>query len=356
MRVFACHLLNDYSGSPKVLMQLVNGWIKNGKEVVIVTSYNREGFLSKIKGAEYSFFWYKWSGNNLTRLFNYFFSQLLLFIKIFLIARKGDIVYVNTVLPFGAALAGKMRGSKIIYHIHEVSMKPKILKWFLFKIVDSIADRSIYVSEYVKKATCKNDVNSLVLYNAIDNEFLMEAMKFEKVSTKRENVLMISSLKTYKGVFEFIELARLNGSFNFKLVLNANQSEIDEFFKEIVFPKNLLLFSAQKNTHPFYQWADLVLNLSQVNGWIETFGLTIIEAMAYKLPVIVPPVGGITELVDHYKNGFLIDSKNMELLSNTVNLILNDADLYNILKTNSFEKLKNFNEDKFIRNSLISLN
>jgi len=37
---------------------------------------------------------------------------------------------------------------------------------------------------------------------------------------------------------------------------------------------------------------------------VETFGLTILEGMTYKLPAIVPPVGGVIELVEENKMVF----------------------------------------------------
>jgi len=356
MRIFACHLLNDYSGSPKVLKQLINGWIKNRKNVTILTCYNREGFLSNVNGAIYSTYWYKWSPNNLVRLVSYFLSQIILFFKILKLANKKDIVYVNTILPFGAALAGKLKGCKVIYHVHEISITPKILNLFLFKMVSFCSNKVIYVSNYLKSNAFNKLKNNIILYYALDDVFLHEALKYNKEKSLQQNVLMISSLKVYKGVNEFVELSKLNPQLNFKLVLNANQSEIDLFFKEKGLPENLKLYPVQSNTHPFYQWADVILNLSRPDGWIETFGLTIIEAMAYKLPAIVPPIGGISELVSDYENGFLVDSRNMKLLSNTLNLLLKDKSLYEKMRIQSFYKLKEFNENDFILKSMQSLN
>lgn len=40
-----------------------------------------------------------------------------------------------------------------------------------------------------------------------------------------------------------------------------------------------------------------MLNLTNKNQAIETFGMTPLEAMTCGLPVIVPTVGGIAELV-----------------------------------------------------------
>ena len=63
------------------------------------------------------------------------------------------------------------------------------------------------------------------------------------------NVLMICSLKKYKGVFEFIKIAKKLLTFkkiNFTLVLNSNYKDIKNFFKYENLPKNIKIFSKQK--------------------------------------------------------------------------------------------------------------
>jgi glycosyltransferase involved in cell wall biosynthesis len=356
MKVFACHLLNDYSGSPKVLMQLVKAWTKNDIDVTVITCSGRNGFLSGIDKANYSYYWYKWSANSIIRLINFVLSQVLLFFKLLWIAKKEDTIYVNTVLPFGAAIAGKLKGCKVIYHIHETTVKPKVLKTFLFVVIKLCANDVVYVSNYLSKQEPITTAKNHILYNAIENVFFNQAINSPEKERSYKNVLMISSLKTYKGVFEFIELANLNPTFNFKLVVNASQKEIDTCFFNTQIPVNTLIYPTQTNTHYFYQWADVVLNLSHTDGWIETFGLTILEAMAYSLPTIIPPVGGITELTEEGVSGYLVDSKDINKLSIKLNQVLNNKDIYKQMQKNAFSKMNKFREDNFINNSLFILN
>ena len=161
MRVLACHLLNDYSGSPKVLKQLLKGWVKNNLEVHLFTCGGREGFLSNLAGVKYHNFWYAFTKNPYIRLVFLLVSQLLLMLKVLTKAQKDDIIYVNTVLPFGAAIAGKIRGIRVIYHIHETSIKPAILKKILFGIVDRTADQVVYVSNYLANEGLVSSVKSV---------------------------------------------------------------------------------------------------------------------------------------------------------------------------------------------------
>lgn len=352
MKIFACHLLNDYSGSPKVLMQLIKGWASEGIQVNVVTCAGKTGFLSDLSDVTYHYYKYKWSANSIIRLINYIISQLFLFLVIMRKAEKKDIIYINTILPFGAAIAGKMKGARVIYHIHETSLKPIILKKFLFLIIKVCASDTIYVSRYISKKEAVQNTRKHVLYNAIEEDFYKKASSFKKHQREYTNVLMVGSLKRYKGVNEFIELAKLNPHLNFKLVLNADKTEIEKFCSEIKPPANVTIYDSQINLHPFYQWADVVLNLSKPDEWIETFGLTMLEAMAYELPTIAPPVGGITEIVIHGTNGFLADSRNTVDLSRKLNLILQDKTTYYSMQTEASLKIVQFREKNFIRHSL----
>lgn len=350
-RIVSVHLLNDYSGSPKVLMQLLKSWTKNGIDAHLFTSGGRKGFLSDIPKVKNHLFWYRFSSNALVRIFNFFLSQFFLMIQLLFFLKKNDIVYINTVLPFGAAIAGKLRGCKIIYHIHETSVKPKIFKKFIFGTAKMAADKIIFVSEYLlqQESLIKNQE---LLYNVLESDFAEKADLSRNLKKGIPVVLMICSLKIYKGIDEFLELAKRNSSYIFKLVVNATEQEIQEYFKDKEIPELLIIYPTQTDTHPFYQEASIILNLSHPDLWVETFGLTILEGMRYGLPAIVAPVGGVTELVENNKNGFLIDSKNTDELSEKLNYILNNPSVYQSFSEASYEKSLLFSEVYFEKKAL----
>lgn len=350
MRILAFHLLNDYSGSPKVLGQLIKGWVRHGIGVSLTTSSRGEGFLSGLPQVKYHSMHYRFSQNKFLRLVILALSQVLLFFRVLFTAHKSDIIYINTVLPFGAALAGKLRGCRVIYHVHETSIRPAVLKRFLFGIASVTASEAVFVSKYL--ADSENRFSkSHILYNALPEGFAPEGgIRIGEKAAK--NVLMVCSLKWYKGVDEFVLLAKKNPDLNFRLVVNAGTDEINNYFKADDVPSNLEVFPVQKDVRPFYLWADIVLNLSRPDGWVETFGLTVIEAMAYGLPVIVPPVGGIAELVEDGVNGYKADSRNMNFLSAILGEMTTDILLYTRLAQGAQDKAASFSEDIFLQRSL----
>lgn len=306
-KIIGVHLLNDYSGSPLVFSQTLLALQKEGHEIVLHTSNPASGFLNTLN-VEVHKTPYKFYSNNLIRLTIFLMSQFVTFFQLLRYRKEDVIIYVNTLLPFGAALAGKLIGKPVVYHLHETSIRPLLLLNFLRKIAAVTATRAIYVSAYLYNELPLKGVESIIIYNAVPEDFEKITEEF-KYSSAKENfiVLMVCSLKRYKGIYEFIDLARRHPALKFEMVVNVTLIELKEFFAKELLPENLHLYSIQKNLHPFYQRASIVVNLTNPGLCVETFGMTLLEAMCYGIPVIAPPVGGPAELVQNGENGYTVD-------------------------------------------------
>jgi glycosyltransferase involved in cell wall biosynthesis len=251
-------------------------------------------------------------------------------------------------LPFGAALAANLSGSTVIYHVHEVNIRPALLKLFLVKIADIFADRLIFVSAFVKDQFNFPPGKTTVIYNALPDQFVNEAMK--AVAVEKDGpftVLMLCSLKAYKGVYRFVELAKLLPGIRFVLVLNTSAEERDVFQREANAPANCTIYPVQKVTAQFYKKAHVVLNLSIPGQWLETFGMTILEGMVYGLPAIVPPVGGVTELITDGAEGLYIDSGNVKHVAAAIIRLSTDENYYDRMASAALCKAGHFSQASF---------
>ncbi|MFN8154946.1 MAG: glycosyltransferase family 4 protein [Bacteroidia bacterium] len=306
--IVAVHLLNDFSGSPLVFSQALRALQKEGHEVIIHTSRWKEGFLNKVP-ARFVGFPYRFYSNTLMRLTAFLFSQVYLFFQLLHYRKTDAVIYVNTMLPFGAALAGAVMGKKVVYHLHESYIRPAALKGFLRFIAAKTADKILYVSGYLEREERINGVDGTVVYNAVSDEFIHQAAahQYSQQPEKTFMVLMVCSLKDYKGIPEFLRLAARHPQLKFEMVINATDTDIRQYFSKHTVPQNFVWHPVQRNLDTFYRRASLVVNLTNPDQCIETFGMTILEAMCYGIPVIAPPVGGPTELVQEQQNGFTID-------------------------------------------------
>ena len=350
-KIIFVHLFNDRSGSPKVLSQVIKAVHEAGYEAELYSAKSHNGFLSEILEKHYEYF-FKRSENKYFTLLFYLFSQLNLFLSLLKYRKDNVIIYVNTMMPFGAALAGKFMKKPVFYHVQETSITPHILKSFLRLVIQKCANKIIFVSNALKNREHFDDIEQLVIHNAIPNEFSVSAFQHIYASTYNQKfgVLMVCSLKAYKGVNEFISIASLCNHYSnitFTLVLNANQTEIDEYFYNLHIPANVTIWSRQTNLIPFYLNANLVMNLSRIDQWVETFGLTILEAMAFGIPVIVPPVGGPDEIVDDGIEGYKVSSYETEKIANILMKLSKDENLCMTLSDAARKKAINFQEENF---------
>ena len=346
-KIVCAHLFNDYSGSPLVLSTAIKGFEKNGLEVEVITSSANDGFLSGLP-VKYRNNGYKFLNNKVLRLFAFLICQVRMFFQTLTYRNEDVVIYVNTLLPFGVAMAGKLTGKKVIYHIHETSVKPAFLKNFLKWIAAKTASEAIYVSEFLRETEPLEGVSSRVIYNALSKEFVQTANAFQVKNNGEKEfvVLMLCSLKDYKGVREFVALAEALPNISFEIVLNATTEAIDLFFDNNALPKNLIVFPQQSDVHQFYQRAALVLNLSHPEQWVETFGMTLLEGMQYGIPSIVPPVGGPAEIVQSGVNGYQIDQRQIEKVVSQIREIATNPILYKKLSQNAARIAKDFSVER----------
>ncbi|PPK87829.1 glycosyltransferase involved in cell wall biosynthesis [Neolewinella xylanilytica] len=349
--IHAFHLLNDFSGSPKVLRQVLQGLAAEGHPVELHTSLSGRGFLSDIPGVGLRDNRYRFIQSVPRRLLLLLFSQVYVIVSGWKRVRATDTVYVNTLLPFGGAILGWLCGARVIYHLHETSVNPWMFKQFLLFWVRVCATEVIYVSDFLAEEEPLNKSRH-VIWNAIPEDFSLRAAAHLRRRTTVENVLMVASLKRYKGVDEYVALADACPEFHFELVVNAAPADIAAYFGHRRLPGNLIVFPAQQDVHPFYRRADVVVNLSRPDEWVETFGLTALEGMVYGLPVIVPPAGGIAEIVPVGYAGYHIDGRNTERLAGRLREWRSNPDRYRKHGAGAREQAGQFTESRFLERIL----
>ena len=342
------HSLNNYTGSPNILSVIIKGFVARGYDVELITSRS-EGFLSNIEGVKYHYTCYRWTNSAIVTLFWLFFSQVELFFKVLFSLKQHKLYYINSIVPFGAAFACWLTRKNYVCHVHENMQQQKPI-YIIFRWVYRLCNRkSIFVSTYLK-GTALNCRDGVVVYNSLSPDFQIKANEFrlESTSPKKKTILMVASLRKFKGVYEFVELAKRMPQYPFELVVSATKEEVDRFITEIGRVRNLTVYPSQNNLHPFYQQAKLLLQLSHPEAWVETFGLTILEALVYGVPAIVPNVGGPTELVEDRKNGYWVNPHNLPDIHSKIEQLMQDEKNYRIFSGNALEKSKRFSEEVMV--------
>ena len=329
-KVFYVHLFNDFSGSPRVLQDAIEANVLPKEDSYLLCSQH-DGFLSE-EHVNFIPYHYSRANNKIFVLFFFLLSQLHLFLKLSFLLIKNKLeghktlVLVNTLMPFGAGIAGKFFANKVIYYVHETALSPQALKSFLRGVVDICADKVMFVSNYLESVEGFINKPYKILHNGLRSDFIVPVKIDFEFKYEHKQVFFAGSLKTYKGVYELVALANaLNNPV--KAAINCSENELEQFKRKFsTLPQNLELIARPKNIQQYYNDSFLVLNLSKKDEWIETFGLSLLEGMSFGCPAIAPVIGGQTEFIDE-TCGRLIDSQNLAGLTNFINE-LNDNKTY----------------------------
>ncbi|SFB30714.1 glycosyltransferase family 4 protein [Algoriphagus aquimarinus] len=343
-KVVFFHLLNNFTGSPQILSSVINTALKEGFQVKLYTSTS-EGFLSEFERKNN---FYKRSEHRILTLFSFFLSQFLLAIRLVFENKKFEkVYYVNTILPFGAILMGRLLGKRVITHVHENEINPKLLSQFLFWVVRNFSSDVVVVSNYLKNNSNLQGIDAQVIYNCVTKDF-EEKSKVQNSKHDSFEVLMLASLRPYKGVSEFVSLAKRLPEVSFTLVLSDDIRDVSKFELSDTLPSNLQVYSVQKDVHPFFKKASLILNLTHPDQCIETFGMTILEGMYYGLPAIVPTAGGVTELVENGINGFQINYQELDQIALEIKKMAQNSSHWALLCEGTVVKRADFSRENFV--------
>lgn len=347
MKILFIHLLNNYTGSPKVLAQEIKLLTQiQGYEISLLTS-KTEGILSNIKGIKYHYNGYKWTNRKIKLAFLFAIAQIRIFF--FILFHNYDIIYINTVVPFFAGLAAKLKGIKVIYHVHEIYLKPNIIKRLYISVLKRCAYSIICVSNYVKENLNVRNIPCSVIYNPVETHEMIYDEQYLKRKFTNKIIFMPTSLKVFKGINQFIKLASLNPDYKFILLCSVTLEEINSFFRDTCLPNNLHLIGKQTNLIEYYKESSILINLTLPDLCIETFGLTIVEGFDAYTPAIAPAYGGPREIILNGENGFLINPYNINEVSEKIKYIFSDFTIYKKLAIKARTALDKFNINSFIK-------
>lgn len=172
----------------------------------------------------------------------------------------------------------------------------------------ALADRLVGVSKHISENLQVFNPNVSTVYGCLKP--LEENAEFEqRWFTNKPNGLKIAQIGNFQAVKNFpltIELAKRNPNISFYLV---GSGELETELKNQAQKLNNVVFI------PFTPYVGSVLkqvDLLIMPSHSEGLGMAILEAYQYHVPVLAHAIGGMPEIVEHNRTGFLISPNQSE--------------------------------------------
>ena len=183
--------------------------------------------------------------------------------------------------------------------------------------------------------------------------FGVDTKLFKPLTNKKSGPIVIGIIKSiepHNGLENLIDAFNILIKKNIKKIkLNivgtgSLENKIKKMVREYNLGKEVKFFGhvSHNKIIPHYQ----KLSIFVCPSLRESFGVSVIEASASAVPVIANNVGGLKEVVQHNKTGYLLNTKNIQILASSLEKLIIDDDLRINLGQNGRDFVKqNFNWD-----------
>ncbi|MES2763526.1 MAG: N-acetyl-alpha-D-glucosaminyl L-malate synthase BshA [Bacteroidota bacterium] len=276
-----------------------------------------------------------------------------------------DVLHVHYAIPHAsvAYLAQqilKSRKIKLPYittlhgtDITLVGQDPSFEPVIFFSLNNSNAITS--VSESLRKDTLKtfkiaNDVKVIPNFIKIaDYESNTASCHRKNFALPNEKILIhISNFRKVKRVEDVLRVFNIvRKTVPCKLILVGDGPErpaIDKLCRELDTCNDIISVGKIANPKEVLAISDVFILPSET----ESFGLSALEAMAMKVPVISTNTGGIPELNINGKTGFMSKVGDYEDMAKNTIALLSDDKKFQQFRNNAFEQAKNFDIENIL--------
>jgi glycosyltransferase involved in cell wall biosynthesis len=268
--------------------------------------------------------------------------------------RKHRIQIVNLHYPtdnfFYFAICRRLLAIRLVTSVHGRDAfyrgKPKVRFSRIFRFLLRSSDLIVLPSDRYRKELLEvfpalRD-KTIFIHNGVNPVLFTPA---EDPDVRHENgryVLCVADLTEYKGIDVLLHASKplLTSDPSLRLVLAGDgpmREELETLALSLGIRSQIQFLGAKgaKEIVRLLQGCEILVLPSRE----EPFGIVIIEAMACKKPVVASLVGGIPEIIEHEKNGILVDPENPAALADGLRRVLLDSDLKRVLAENGYARV-----------------
>jgi glycosyltransferase involved in cell wall biosynthesis len=396
--VLYIHHCGSYGGSSRSLLEIIKAFPKNSiKPHIITQKGNVKDFfksenssvieargISQFDNTRLSYYHgVRWL--ILLREFYYSFYTLYAVIKARIKWKKIDIVHINEITLILPIILAKLFFSRpVIVHCRSLQrLKEKSLRSGLIRTILKKCCSMIIAIDNTVKETVPNDLPVSVIHNGFSVNF-DSRIKHNQILTRSKcsiTVGMVSNLLKIKGVYEFVEAARIcvrkgldinfliigRGPHRFNAVMNFFlrklgftwdiESDISRLVSRYGIKDHFNMIEFIPDLNHVYKNIDILCFPSHINA----VGRPVFEAAFFKVPSIVAINDPSDDTIVNGKTGICIDPGNAAQLADAIEYLavnkrvrkqMGDAAYKLALK--NFDSRKNAQKVLRVYNSLVN--
>lgn len=273
--------------------------------------------------------------------FAYFvcFFYEIIYLYLFFKSEQFDIIHCSGgSWQFKGIIAGKLSGSKTLWHLNDTEM-PFFIRWFFRLIAPKIADGLIVSGKRVRDYY----IERIALYNLLvveclppvnTDRFDPSKVEYDKSISEADGlkIVTVANISPPKGLDYFIHMvAHLNRHYerlDFFIVgpVYDTQKRYSKTLSELrdkLKLNNLQFYGACRDVPSVLKAADIFVCTSLS----ESGPMCVWEAMSMEKAIVSTDVGEVARFLKNEEIGFIVPTKDAEALAHKVGILIENPDL-----------------------------
>lgn len=247
---------------------------------------------------------------------------------------------------------------KLIYHLHLKGIPVHSILSIIYRWALSNADIIHLSNGLINSELWPLKLKNTDCFSVNNGVQLLEKKPLPTGKKKDINILFLSMIDESKGILVLLEAFGFLIEKKKDIFLNVIgdyagykiKRNVEYYLNKYCLNNNVTIvgpkFNEEKST--FFMNADIFIHPT-LN---DAFPLVILEAMQFSLPIISTFEGAIPEIIDHNKNGLLVEKGNSALLVETITRLIDDPQLRISLGNSAFEKYNRYYKQEIFEKNI----
>jgi len=339
MKIFQIITVSEYGGAQTIVANLVKT-LSSEHELFVL--YGGDGEAWNALGNNFT----KIKLNNHRKEVSIRDIGLLLKLYYYRFKYNPDVVHLHS-SKMGVLGRIVFSRKKTVYTVHGFDSIRKAFKRFLIveRFLKNSAYKIIGVSQYDVDSMREEGIykNVECIYNGVTDQYLEQVEIKDRITTELDKlqlsysktVMCISRISKQKKFDLFLDIAKRMPQYAFVWI--GNKKEVHNV------PSNVFCLGEAHLACSYLKYADLFILPSNYEG----LPMSLLEALAFGVPVVASAVGGITEVLDG-QNGFAVNN-DINLFTEKIEYILSDENIKKSMSIHARQSyLANFTIEKMV--------
>lgn len=237
---------------------------------------------------------------------------------------------------------------KLVHTLHETGVVEWMnsIKMWIHRV---FIDKNIAISTDIYKSCLKNKINKVIkIYNGIKlKNFIVNKNDFSK--NKTLNIINVARIshpkKGHDVLIKAIKICKDKGiDFTCNIIGGVyyydqkSIKHLEKIVEELELKDDIHFLGNREDIPEILSKADLFILPSRYEG----MPISLLEAMASRLPIIASDIAGSNDLIKHGQNGLLFESENYIDLADKIISLYNNREKMQELAQNAFDYVKDF--------------